>query len=481
MKKYSLLDKPLIGNRIVKTFNNIELELSSVGPEDVVNVAKKLKDREEIAHRRPITSYIKLLEELGKKWSNPNYGFRQEALEILPSITRQSKEMVEYELGLVSQVLNKRTLEGMVDNELGGKKYLDGWVNEGLVYNHRQPLGLIFHNLAGNAIIVPPLSLVYGLLTKNTNLLKVSSDEPYFGIRLVQSLKEIDKDVGEELSALYWPGSNQETYENLFRSSLINRGMHWGGEESRSSMAQVAAKYGVKLVEHGQKISWEVIESPRKKDVTRLAHDIISTDVVPWEQYACLSARLVFVKNGEVTANEFASELAKSMENVTKELPKGKTNAGQASSIVSNRQKYLLELELEGTGKLYESKGTDWTVVYSERKPTSQDINACVGRFIFVTPISSLNEVIDFIKKYNLKPYLQVLGYNGKDKGFMDAATYNGFSLITRPGQMGIHAPGSSHDGIYNLAELTNVVTHQKDLHSPRTFISYVSHKFLGL
>ena len=143
-------------------------------------------------------------------------------------------------------------------------------------------------------------------------------------------------------------------------------------------------------------------------------------------------------------------------------MPKGNIDAAQAADVLRNRENYLLDFDIDGKGELFCSQGTKWTVIYSENKPTLRDINACFGRFIYLAPVKSLDEVIDFLKDMRLKPQLQEMGYNGNDLAFIEAATFNGVSQIPKPGQMGIHAPGASHDGIFNLALLTTVVTHQK-------------------
>ncbi len=443
-----------------RTFGEWEIEIDPITPATISLLVTKLKQNTDKAHKKPVDFYLDLLVEAGKRWQDPNYKFRKDAVKVLPSITHQSPAMIKHELGLMTDFLGRMALEWILHEELGGKQHLDEWVDHGPLMLHRQPHGLVFHNLSGNAIVVPPLSAAMGLLTKNVNLMKVSGDEPYFGIKFAESLREIDPEIEDELAVVYWPGENTEIYENLFQAG-IDAAIHWGSENSRRSISTIAAKYGIKLIEHGPKISFEVIESPARKDAKQLAHGV-ALDIAEYDQYACLSPRFVFVKDGELTAKEFAQELAKGMEDVEKELPKGNIDAAQAADILRHRENYLLDFDIEGKGEVYCSQGTKWTVIYSENKPTLRDINACFGRFIYLTPVKSLDEVIDFLKDTRLKPQLQEMGYNGNNLAFIEDATFNGVSQIPKPGQMGIHAPGASHDGIFNLAMLTNVVTHQK-------------------
>ncbi|OLS15061.1 MAG: acyl-CoA reductase [Promethearchaeota archaeon CR_4] len=447
---------------VSKTFGDWDIEIPIITADKIAPLVSRLKQNIDRAHKKPVDYYLDLLCEAGKRWRDPNNKFRKDAMRVLPSITRQSKALVNHELDQITSFLQRMTLEWILHEELGGKNHLDEWVDHGPLHLHRQPHGLVFHNLSGNAIIVPTISAAMGLLTKNVNLMKVSGDEPYFGIKFTESLRDIDPEIEDELAVAYWPGENNEIYDALFHAG-VDAAVHWGSENSRLSIATIAAKYGTKIVIHGPKVSFEVIESPAKKDVKQLAHGV-AIDIAEWDQNACLSPRFVFVKNGELTAKQFARELAKGMEDVEQELPKGNIDAGQAADILNKRENYLLDFDIKGRGEVYSSQGTKWTVIYSEDKPKLRDINACFGRFIFLTSVKTLDEIIDFLGALHLKPQLQIMGYNGNDLDFVDAATLNGVSHITKPGQMGIHAPGSSHDGMFNLAQLTKVVTFQKKM-----------------
>ena len=70
---------------------------------------------------------------------------------------------------------------------------MDKWIQKGSIKLHAQPRGLILHNLAGNAFSVGITSLYYGLITKNVNLVKLPREDPFFMVKLGESLLEIDK------------------------------------------------------------------------------------------------------------------------------------------------------------------------------------------------------------------------------------------------------------------------------------------------
>ncbi|MDH7500645.1 MAG: acyl-CoA reductase, partial [candidate division NC10 bacterium] len=163
-----------------------------------------------------------------------------------------------------------------------------------------------------------------------------------------------------------------------------------------------------------------------------------------------------------ISAEEFARLLAEEMDRVSQELPNDQIDCQRASPVLSHREYYLIQLEMAGLGRLFESKGSSWTVVYSSVMPSAQDLNACQGRFILVCRIQDAEEVLAFIDRHHLGPYLQAMAYHGSNLGFLEAATLRGISDITAPGQMNVKPLGSAHDGLYNLAELTYVVSRRK-------------------
>jgi hypothetical protein len=66
-------------------------------------------------------------------------------------------------------------------------------------------------------------------------------------------------------------------------------------------MGRLAAQHRIHFVDHGPKFGLEVIEKPGRENARPLAYNV-ALDIVPWEQYACLSPRVVFVQDGEVSA-----------------------------------------------------------------------------------------------------------------------------------------------------------------------------------
>ena len=473
---------PIRGTERLFSHPHIDLLCQEASPEEVAAVARALKERRIPAHDRPLQETLEALDRLGRLWGEEDSPWRRDALEILPDLTRQSKQMVKHELDMISQLLWRANLEQWIIRELGSLEVLEGWVEVGEVLVHRQPRGLIFCNLAGNAFILSVLSIVFALLSKNAALLKLSSEEPYFGVRFAESLRQIHPELAQDVAVLYWPGDDREAYESLFAVGL-GAAVAWGEAASVKEMARLAAQHRIHFVDHGPKFGLEVIEKPTRENARSLAYNV-ALDIVPWEQHACLSPRVVFVQDGEVKAEDFAQLLAEEMDRVSRELPNDKIDCQRASPILSNREYYLIQLEMPGLGRLFQSEGSSWTVVYSSVMPTAADLNTCQGRFVIVSRIEDLKQVLTFIDENRLGPYLQTMSYQGNDLDFIQAATLRGISDVTLPGQVNVKPLGSSHDGLYNLVELTYVVSRKRTEAERSARLSWdeeVARRFAGM
>jgi hypothetical protein len=210
------------------------------------------------------------------------------------------------------------------------------------------------------------------------------------------------------------------------------------------------------VVSHGPKISFEVIENATEHNLYDTALGI-AIDSSVGDQRECHSSRLVFYKANGISADELAQSILKSMATINTKYPR--KNGGNTHAKV---QFYKSE-----KSTVYESEGIGVTIL--NRQPTAKDLDMCTDRFVVIAPYKDRNEIKRFIEENKLKGHIQTLGfdggYEGKDEDFRTEMAHLGFSNITEPGQMAYHAAGTAHDGMYNLKELTEIRTCQKDVY----------------
>jgi Acyl-CoA reductase (LuxC). len=438
---------------LTKNINDMNLELTSSSEKDIIKEVDRLKRNKFKVHEISVQETIDLLDKCGRQWLDKEYSKKH--VKILSHILNQSEELVTYELENTMQMLLRENIEKIIKEELGEIDVLDSWVDTSYGKVHRQPRGVMFHNISGNAFVVVPTSIAMGLLSKNCNLVKVSADEPYFANAFYRSLVEIDPNIRDRLSVMYFSSENSNIYEEIVKR--VDCVVHWGGETSGKVMAKLCAENNCHLVMHGAKISFEVIDEA--KDIYNIAEGV-AKDVICWEQKACLSPRIVFVNN-KIDTKSFARVIAEKLDALSEIYPKAYLNSWSSIKMIQDRQYCLLKYGLKNEDtKLYSSYNADFTVLLNSKMPDKQDIDRCFNRFVFICPYENSNEVYEYVLN-NLVQYLQTMGYSGNDEEFIEKMTLLGVNIITKPGEMPLHYPGTSHDGIHNLNEMTFVVSKQ--------------------
>jgi hypothetical protein len=451
--------EPIVGQERQVEIGPFALRRYAVGPEEVAAEASRLKARTEHAHVRPLARSIEALHQVGALWSDPTYPLRQEAMKVLPYLTNLSPEVVEHELDEMCVLLHRKMLVKWIERELGDFDIMESWIEGDGFLVHRQPRGLVFHNLSGNAFLLPTVCIIFGLLTKNTTLLKLPTAEPYFGIRFAESLRDVNPEVASDVAVLYWSARDQACYEALFGHQL-DAVVAWGDLRTVRAVSAYAGKYRTRFIDHGARFGIAVMDRITHQELPRVVR-ALAEDIVPWESYACIAPSFVFVVDGEVTALEFAEALLSAMEALCAESDQRPSSA-RAATVIANREYYFFHLEAEGRGKVLAPATTRSTVVYSEAMPTLEDFQLCSGRFVMVYRLPELESLYTALMDNGLGGYLQTVAFHGQGVESLDRLTLAGISHITQPGRMNSHQVGHSHDGVFNLQELTTLVTRSR-------------------
>ncbi|MFX1276350.1 MAG: acyl-CoA reductase [Promethearchaeota archaeon] len=504
----------------------LEIEFPVFDKKVVLKTAESLSLKKRRAHDRDIDDVIEVIDQVGALWSDPNYEFRKEALEVLPITSGQSKVLCEIELTNMLSLLNKKSIENELLGQIGGKQYLEEWIPKNDVRIHAQPRGVILHNLAGNAFLIGVMSLSYGLITKNVNLLKLPHEEPYVPIKFCESMADIDKKIAKEIAALYWQGSRGDIFNELFNSGNVNCVVAWGGIDSIEDIRRRAYRYGIKIIDNGPKLSFCVVSEDLFKDVKNMEEiaNKVAIDVVCWNQKACLSPRVIYIvdnpqksaifhNNGEsisdmdldllnnknkennvfdvmdkkfngtelddldvgklmkrsikLLKNEyselspfgFAKMLAKGLKNTDLTLPRTHLTQADGMEMEKKREYFFMNYVTKKRATIiYPPKNKlNWTVVYLRDLPTMMEIDKCQDRFVIVSRISSIQDLIYSMRKEKLQKYLQTISIYGADdfvKNVAEEFSLLGAFRFPHIGEHNSSVIGVPWDGEYILQDL---------------------------
>ncbi|MCX6822107.1 MAG: hypothetical protein NTW30_05005 [Candidatus Aenigmarchaeota archaeon] len=461
------------GNNIYEEFKDeevkLKLKLFEPTSENLRQIVSNLRNEIQNSHNRTTKEIIEILGNVGERWKKSDQ--YKQCLELLPTIYNRPRLTVEGDLKTFEYFLRSDTLNLLINHEFEAYNILDKWIFDKGIWKRRQPHGLVFHNLAGNSPMVA-LSEIVGVLTKNVNLVKTASDDPLTPEKIAEVIFEEDKTLGRRLSVVYWKGEvdkkPNELYSVLFptdfQESPIDAVTFWGSMYSVTTGKRIAAKAGIPVIEHGPKYSFDVIIEDQNLP-ENLYMEIVGRDIIPHEQEACNSSRVVFVKPLEKNGGiKIAKGLTDAFEKNQEMNPK-KNEEFEYKKTMSLRFSYFPD-KLEGKADVLVPRGGKvyWTVVYlnQERKLQRADLDACMRRFIIVKEVGNEDEIIDFIKENNLKKYIQRVGIYGTEHArtrLADQLTLYGADSITYTGMLSIKMPGETHDGFYNLPKFTRLCT----------------------
>ena len=319
------------------------------------------------------------------------------------------------------------------------------------------PRGIITHWIAGNVLNLGIISLVQGILTKNANVIKLPAKFGLIAPTVFQLISNLEvktkkntiiagKDILNTVLFIYCPKEDTESQSKISLASDTR--IIWGGEQAIASVMHLPKKIDCEDVVFGPRYSLAVIgkDALRQENLETIAFKL-ALDVSMFEQRACSSPHTVFVETGgQISPLVFAQALARGMQKAIKRLPKSKTSAAEAYSIVELRSEYLF------SGKVFSSKGTEWTVVYSTEKGLASPRSS---RVVFVRPVSSIDKVIDHIDSS-----VQTIGLMAENKRTMDfarKAIKRGGLRFTEIGKMNVY--DYPWDGIFPMSRFVRWIS----------------------
>lgn len=319
------------------------------------------------------------------------------------------------------------------------------------------PRGVVTHWVAGNVLNLGIISLVQGILTKNVNVVKLPAN---YGLILPQFMNllagiKIESPQGRYLKGsdllktilfVYCEKDNIEDQTQLSLESDVR--IIWGGQETVHSILTLPKKDRAEDVVFGPKNSLVIIgkNSFEENDLPDLAFKL-ALDISRFEQRACTSPHTVFIESGgKISPRGWAQALSIGMEKALKRIPKMPVTADEAYSMVEIRSQYHL------TGEVFSSKGTEWTVIFSDEKGLAEPYSS---RVVFVRPVDDIYDTLDFID-----PSLQTLGLcldPNRKTDFAVKAAARGIERITNIGMM--HMYDHPWDGLFPMSRLVRFVS----------------------
>ena len=366
-------------------------ELTTTEPkEQLKEIITSLRDAQVWLREQPVEGLIGLIDMAAKRWiSEPKYQIlKDKGLLFLSTWCAENNLRRVANLGL-----------------RGNIQYADGWLSMPDSEKHlmrANARGLVCHWLAGNVQILGLFALVQAILTKNSNLLKVSkNDEGVFRLLLTvfEGLEYTCTDghviKGEDLlktiAVIYFPRTADDVARQMSASADVR--IAWGGREAVETVASYPSRYDAETVIFGPKLSMAVIarEDLLDEQEARKLSRRVAVDVSIFDQTGCASPHNVYIeRNGAISPAQFCELLTEAMRKTELQIPKPAMSAEQVSAIHSIRSVY------DFCGKVYGSETMSYTILLDEEPASHKPV---YSRVIFVHVVDDINDALAFVNE----------------------------------------------------------------------------------
>lgn len=264
-----------------------------------------------------VEEIIDFLVETGERLALDRNPHMQRCLDLVAATNPLPRRIVENLYLTAPRLLQRDGLWSQVETNFANPAVLDGWVDrvdrQGNKGSLRAFPPRIVHMLAGNAPAGCIASIAQGALVKGVNLFKMPSSDPFTAVAVLRTMAEIDPEhpVVRSMSAVYWPGGDEQTERTLYRPQYFDRIVAWGGGPAIQNVIKYLGP-GIQLVSFDPKtsismIGREVFASPETMDD---AAERLAEDTMVFNQEACLASRFTFLEATPEQAEAFCATVA---------------------------------------------------------------------------------------------------------------------------------------------------------------------------
>ena len=350
-------------------------------------------------------------------------------------------------VAFLAAFLQRCSLEGYVRREIPRPDALEQFVECGERKSLRVlPRGLVCHWIAGNVPLLGMFSWALSALLGNTNAIRLSSRQADTMTPLLEVLAETTaagRQMADETLVCSFPRDLEAAHKALSDAADVR--IAWGGQESIESVRRLPCRWDCDDIVMGPRVSVAVVDPAlaTPANVSRLA-----TDVVFFDQAACSSPQVIFVRGtpGEAPFEQFLAELSRAMGEQTARFPRHSLDFGETYRIELDRARALMV-----GGAILRDDSTRWTIAILDRVHPQL---ACTNCFVQVVPCVDWQPVWDFLPE-NIQTIVTLL----------PASEFGQFTeQVARRGACRFPIPGTGNhfdvpwDGIPLVSRLTRWV-----------------------
>jgi len=271
------------------------------------------------AFNTPIAEIVDFLAAVSDALDFDRNVYLQEAMEQNARMGTLSARILENSYRDIATFFTREAVTAEAIGSFGTLEALDGWHRRdvrGAQVDMRAFPPRMVHILAGNAPVVPPITIVRGALSKGVHLLKMPSNDMFTASALLRTMADVDPDhpTTKSFSTAYWRGGDEAIEGHIYRSQYYDKLAVWGGDAAVRHAMKYAAP-GFEIISFDPKVSIGLIGREAHADAETLA-DVArraAADVLAFNQDACACARFQFVEGDDDQIDVFCRALQQEM------------------------------------------------------------------------------------------------------------------------------------------------------------------------
>lgn len=255
-------------------------------------------------HALEFEEIVQFLSRLGQRLDFDSNPYLQQAFRASQLTSGLAPSILENCYRTLHRAFDAETVRQQGDCCLG-RDNLDGWAkfrNVGNYTLHVRAFGArSLHIIAGNVPGVSALTIVRNAVTRSDMIIKTPSNDPLTAAAIARTMIDMapDHPITRHVSVGYWKGGDTAIEEALYRPSIIEKIIAWGGLASIKHIARYIQP-GIDLITLDPKLSGTIIGSDAFTDETTM-RDVaarLAFDVGAYNQQACVSARVAYIQTG---------------------------------------------------------------------------------------------------------------------------------------------------------------------------------------
>lgn len=430
------------------------LEVPQLNEEEVGTVCDTLMARAEEYFSREKGAFAKVVA-LNKRWLDPEFPFRKQALEIIPRVSGFSKEMIET-FGFYPFAWTfphpppKKAMPKL-------KPYYDGYMKSiGTERVRKLHPRLLTRVMFGNVVGFDAIVMLHGIVAGCPQIVKVASGQPIFPFIYANSMEAMDPELRATIFLTYWKGGNTRIEDKVFsRSDVIDV---WGANETIADVKRrvIPMKHDPVIIENPHRIGMAFIS---KKYRTKRVADLVALDIACWSGMACFCVKNVFVEGTPAQAKLFGKKVAAAIEKYTRAFG---TMLSPQSGVEMLRMKEGYEkLEFEGKDvtTLTPARGIRWLVAVDGRPLDGLKATTPLAPMCVVQPVENIDDAIaNVASQPEIRPFLEEASVAMPQPDLLPLAEKMfdaGFMNVKTAGSVAFSKEWEPHGGMFYLYTAT--------------------------